>query len=56
MTLSNIIHNPDFHLLFALKEKLREAVLIIYVLCMDESICQLVEAEKENMKVLKGIW
>lgn len=48
MTLSDIIHNSDFHLLCALKEKLREAVLILYVLCMDEPICQLVEAEKRK--------
>lgn len=42
----DIIQNSHFHLLCAANEKLREANLILYVDCMGEPICQLVEAEK----------
>lgn len=43
-----IIQNCDFHLLCATKETLREAILILYVPCMVEPICQPVEAESRK--------
>lgn len=50
-----IIQNSHFYLLCAAKATLREANLILYVACMGEPICQLVEAEKME-ELQRGIW
>lgn len=51
----DIIENSHVHLLCAAKEKLREVNLILHVACMEEPICQLVEAEKME-ELQRGIW